>query len=140
VSSSHSLTTIIIHYSLPYSSYTAGCDIVLQDTYVIGNNVTFSSVWNTPCTPTFGDCGSASSFSPRVSHLPYYYFFRIRVYEKKKKVRQLSRPIHRHLQSNGSILSTIIPSWLGKNEISMGSTSSIRKREVSLLFDIGYWV
>ena len=32
---------------------------MLQDTYMIGNNVTFSSVWGTPCTPTLGDCGSA---------------------------------------------------------------------------------
>ena len=39
------------------SSYTAGCDIVLQDTYMIGNNVTFSSVWGTPCTLDYGDCG-----------------------------------------------------------------------------------
>lgn len=28
-----------------FSQYTAGTDIVMQDTYMIGNNVTFSSQW-----------------------------------------------------------------------------------------------
>ena len=27
-------------------------DIVMQDVYMVGNNVTWSTVWNTPCTPT----------------------------------------------------------------------------------------
>lgn len=59
--------TISIIIMIFFSSYAAGCDIVLQDTYMIGNNVTFSSVWDTPCTPTFGDCGSALSLA---SHFP----------------------------------------------------------------------
>ena len=29
----------------------------MQDTYMIGNNVTYSVEWHTPCTPSFGDCG-----------------------------------------------------------------------------------
>ena len=29
----------------------------MQDTYVIGNNVTFSSVYGTVCTEDYGDCG-----------------------------------------------------------------------------------
>ncbi|KDR78230.1 hypothetical protein GALMADRAFT_245305 [Galerina marginata CBS 339.88] len=40
-----------------YTEYTSGADIVLQDTYMIGNNVTFSTQWDTVCTPDFGDCG-----------------------------------------------------------------------------------
>ncbi|KAK7684428.1 hypothetical protein QCA50_012375 [Cerrena zonata] len=40
-----------------FDAYTAGTDIVLQDTYMIGNNVTFSSEWGTPCTLDYGDCG-----------------------------------------------------------------------------------
>lgn len=40
-----------------FSSYTEGCDIVMQDTYMVGNNVTFSTVWGTPCTTDYGDCG-----------------------------------------------------------------------------------
>ncbi|KIP02361.1 hypothetical protein PHLGIDRAFT_130785 [Phlebiopsis gigantea 11061_1 CR5-6] len=40
-----------------FTQYTAGTDIVMQDTYMIGNNVTFSSNWGTVCTPDYGDCG-----------------------------------------------------------------------------------
>ncbi|KAI0791029.1 hypothetical protein C8Q75DRAFT_732642 [Abortiporus biennis] len=40
-----------------FEEYTVGTDIVMQDTYMIGNNVTFSSQWGTPCTPDYGDCG-----------------------------------------------------------------------------------
>ncbi|GLB44489.1 hypothetical protein LshimejAT787_1701160 [Lyophyllum shimeji] len=40
-----------------WSEYTSGADIVMQDAYMIGNNVTFSSQWHTPCTPDYGDCG-----------------------------------------------------------------------------------
>ncbi|KAA1475750.1 hypothetical protein DENSPDRAFT_842586 [Dentipellis sp. KUC8613] len=40
-----------------FSDYAAGADIVMQDVYEIGNNVTFSSEWHTPCTPERGDCG-----------------------------------------------------------------------------------
>lgn len=29
----------------------------MQDTYMIGNNVTFSSQWGTVCTTDYGDCG-----------------------------------------------------------------------------------
>lgn len=29
----------------------------MQDTYMIGNNVTFSTQWDTPCTEDYGDCG-----------------------------------------------------------------------------------
>ena len=40
-----------------FAPYTSGADIVMQDTYMIGNNVTYSVEWHTPCTPDFGDCG-----------------------------------------------------------------------------------
>ena len=29
----------------------------MQDTYMIGNNVTFSTEWGTVCTEDYGDCG-----------------------------------------------------------------------------------
>ncbi|KAF5329520.1 hypothetical protein D9619_009061 [Psilocybe cf. subviscida] len=38
-------------------SLDGGDDIVLQDTYMVGNNVTFSSQWSTVCNTTYGDCG-----------------------------------------------------------------------------------
>ncbi|KAI0633087.1 hypothetical protein C8Q77DRAFT_1272023 [Trametes polyzona] len=40
-----------------WPEYTAGADIVMQDTYMVGINATFSTVWNTTCTEDFGDCG-----------------------------------------------------------------------------------
>ncbi|KAE9385570.1 hypothetical protein BT96DRAFT_960722 [Gymnopus androsaceus JB14] len=40
-----------------WSEYASGADVLLQDTYMIGNNVTFSNQWFTPCTVDFGDCG-----------------------------------------------------------------------------------
>ncbi|KAF8591756.1 hypothetical protein K439DRAFT_792186 [Ramaria rubella] len=40
-----------------FADYSLGADILLQDTYPIDINATFSTVWDTPCTPDFGDCG-----------------------------------------------------------------------------------
>jgi len=40
-----------------WSEYSNGADVLSQDTYMIGNNVTFSNQWDTPCTVDFGDCG-----------------------------------------------------------------------------------
>jgi len=41
-----------------FRSYTSGtADILLQDTYPIGINASYSTVYDTPCMPTFGDCG-----------------------------------------------------------------------------------
>jgi len=40
-----------------WSEYASGADVLMQDTYMIGNNVTFSSEWGTPCTVDYGDCG-----------------------------------------------------------------------------------
>lgn len=40
-----------------FPEYTRGTDIVMQDTYPISINATFSIKWDTPCTPDYGDCG-----------------------------------------------------------------------------------
>jgi hypothetical protein len=40
-----------------YDSYAAGADIILTDPYPIAQNATFSTLWNTPCNTTYGDCG-----------------------------------------------------------------------------------
>ena len=40
-----------------FSDYASGADILLSDTYPIGTNTTFSSVWQTECNTTYGDCG-----------------------------------------------------------------------------------
>ncbi|KAF8970629.1 hypothetical protein BDZ97DRAFT_54254 [Flammula alnicola] len=40
-----------------FTEYSSGADVLSQDTYMIGNNATFSSQWGTPCTEDYGDCG-----------------------------------------------------------------------------------
>ena len=40
-----------------FEDYVSGADIILPDVYMIGNNVTFSTKYNTPCTKYFGCCG-----------------------------------------------------------------------------------
>ncbi|PPQ95372.1 hypothetical protein CVT26_008217 [Gymnopilus dilepis] len=42
------------HY---FKEYTSGADIIMPDVYMIGNNVSFSSKYNTPCNKDFGCCG-----------------------------------------------------------------------------------
>ncbi|KAI0063004.1 hypothetical protein BV25DRAFT_1915735 [Artomyces pyxidatus] len=44
-------------YDYYFSEYAAGTPIVMQDTYPIGINATYSVEWNTPCTDIKGDCG-----------------------------------------------------------------------------------
>ncbi|KAH8988392.1 hypothetical protein EDB92DRAFT_2011744 [Lactarius akahatsu] len=40
-----------------FSEYAAGTPILMQDTYPIGINATYSVRWHTPCTRIQGDCG-----------------------------------------------------------------------------------
>lgn len=40
-----------------YAEYAKGADIVMTDPYPIAQNATFSTLWNTPCNSTYGDCG-----------------------------------------------------------------------------------
>ncbi|KAF8208179.1 hypothetical protein K438DRAFT_2012988 [Mycena galopus ATCC 62051] len=40
-----------------FTGYTAGADIVMPDTYTIGNDPTWSAKYNTRCTEDFGCCG-----------------------------------------------------------------------------------
>lgn len=42
------------HY---FEDYGKGTDIILPTVYTIGNNVTFSTRYHTPCTRNFGCCG-----------------------------------------------------------------------------------
>ncbi|KAG9089774.1 hypothetical protein FRC06_001395 [Ceratobasidium sp. 370] len=40
-----------------FTEYTTHSQIILHDTYPVGVNATWSTVWDTPCTPAVGDCG-----------------------------------------------------------------------------------
>ncbi|KXN90762.1 hypothetical protein AN958_03649 [Leucoagaricus sp. SymC.cos] len=53
----HPVSLVLNCQDYQFNAYTSGSDIVLQDTYMVGNNVTFSTVWGTPCNTTYGDCG-----------------------------------------------------------------------------------
>ncbi|KAJ7668688.1 hypothetical protein DFH06DRAFT_1039176 [Mycena polygramma] len=53
----HPVSLVLNCENYEFTAYTSGADIVLQDTYTIGNNLSFSTVWGTPCTDDYGDCG-----------------------------------------------------------------------------------
>ncbi|KAI8996265.1 hypothetical protein BD414DRAFT_477309 [Trametes punicea] len=53
----HPVSLVLNCENYYWTQYTSGADIVMQDTYMIGINATWSVRFNTPCTPDFGDCG-----------------------------------------------------------------------------------
>ncbi|TFK71552.1 hypothetical protein BDN72DRAFT_869928 [Pluteus cervinus] len=53
----HPVSLVLNCQDYHFSEYTAGSDIVMQDAYMIGNNVTWSTQWGTVCTEDYGDCG-----------------------------------------------------------------------------------
>ena len=53
----HPVSLVLNCQDYEFQSYAIGADIVMQDTYMIGINATYSVVWNTTCTADYGDCG-----------------------------------------------------------------------------------
>lgn len=53
----HPVSMALNCYNFYYSDYAAGADIILTDVYPIGNNNSYSTVYNTPCNTTYGCCG-----------------------------------------------------------------------------------
>ena len=53
----HPVSLVLNCQDYQFQSYAVGADVILQDTFMIGNNVTWSNEWNIPCTPDYGDCG-----------------------------------------------------------------------------------
>lgn len=49
-----------------FEDYVSGADIILPDIYMIGNNVTFSTKYNTPFTKYFGCCRCGNCDSVKV--------------------------------------------------------------------------
>src|ERR1700729_2467712 len=45
----HPVSLVLNCQDYEFASQSSGADIVLQDTFMISNNVTFSSEWHTPC-------------------------------------------------------------------------------------------
>ncbi len=53
----HPVSLVLNCFDFDFTAYASGADIVMQDTYPIAINATFSVEWDAPCTPDFGDCG-----------------------------------------------------------------------------------
>ncbi|KAH7911269.1 hypothetical protein BJ138DRAFT_1113370 [Hygrophoropsis aurantiaca] len=59
----HPVSLVLNCQDYGWASYTSGTDIVMQDAYMVSNNVTWSNEWQTVCTPDFGDCGCDNCLS-----------------------------------------------------------------------------
>ncbi|KAF2247709.1 hypothetical protein BU26DRAFT_460064 [Trematosphaeria pertusa] len=53
----HPISLVLNCANFYFREYTAGADIILEDTYPLILSSTFSPVYNTPCNATYGDCG-----------------------------------------------------------------------------------
>lgn len=53
----HPVSLVLNCYNFYFDAYTAGADIILEDTYPLIQSSTFSPVYNTVCNETYGDCG-----------------------------------------------------------------------------------
>ncbi|KAJ4352209.1 uncharacterized protein N0V89_007556 [Didymosphaeria variabile] len=53
----HPVSLVLNCYNFYFKEYTSGADIILEDTYNLIKSSTFSTVYNTPCNLTYGDCG-----------------------------------------------------------------------------------
>ena len=53
----HPVSLVLNCQDYEFEAFAAGTDIVMQDVYPIGINATYSVVWDTECTPDYGDCG-----------------------------------------------------------------------------------
>ncbi|KAJ7628391.1 hypothetical protein FB45DRAFT_918172 [Roridomyces roridus] len=53
----HPVSIVLNCADYEFTAYTEGADIVMPDTYTIANDPSFSTKYNTSCTPDFGCCG-----------------------------------------------------------------------------------
>ena len=53
----HPVSLVLNCQDYEFEAYAVGTDIVMQDAYTVGINATHSVVWDTECTPDYGDCG-----------------------------------------------------------------------------------
>ena len=68
----HPVSLVLGCQDYEFEAYATGTDIVMQDAYMVGINATYSVVWDTECTPDYGDCGCVGEFediSQRVDQL-----------------------------------------------------------------------
>jgi hypothetical protein len=53
----HPISLVLNCANFHFEAYTAGADIILEDTYPVIISSTYSPVYDTPCNATYGDCG-----------------------------------------------------------------------------------
>ncbi|KAF2397957.1 hypothetical protein EJ06DRAFT_523356 [Trichodelitschia bisporula] len=53
----HPVSLVLNCANFHFGPYAAGADILLTDPYPVGNNASYSTLWDTPCNATYGDCG-----------------------------------------------------------------------------------
>lgn len=53
----HPVSLVLNCQDYYWTEYAAGADVVMQDVFMVGNNNSWSTEWNTTCTPDYGDCG-----------------------------------------------------------------------------------
>lgn len=67
----HPVSLVLNCENFFWSEYTAGADIVMQDTYMVGINATFSTVWVRVCARVFAmisaDCGFRTRPAPQTT-------------------------------------------------------------------------
>ncbi|KAF2186565.1 hypothetical protein K469DRAFT_663520 [Zopfia rhizophila CBS 207.26] len=67
----HPVSLVLNCQNFYFKEYTSGADIILEDTYPIAVNTTFSSVYNTVCNSTYGDCGCDNCHVGDNNYPPY---------------------------------------------------------------------
>jgi len=53
----HPVSLVLNCFDYFFEEYTQGASVIMQDTYAVDINATFSREWNTTCNATLGDCG-----------------------------------------------------------------------------------
>jgi hypothetical protein len=135
----HPVSLVLNCENYYYADYASGADILLQaslrvcvcsaqshltisqDTYMIGNNVTWSSQWNTTCTPDYGDCGCDNCKVCTSLHVCSILNL------KNVRIGQL----HRHLYSHGRVRAARHCAWLGLDEVLVDGSAGLRAGYVS---------
>lgn len=97
-----------------FEEYTRGADIVMEDVYTIGNNVTFSSQWGTVCTPDVSLCMLI------LFGTDDFAVWRLRM-------RQLQGRVRGYIDATGRVPGTVCRTRPGAAEDGMGRTAGVRE-------------
>jgi hypothetical protein len=68
----HPVSLVLNCANFYFRDYSAGADILLEDTYPIAINSSYSVVYHTPCNATYGDCGCDNCHVGDAAYPPVY--------------------------------------------------------------------